>query len=164
MNFTLTSQSAEDTKNLANKLAPLLVIGDVLLLHGPVGAGKTDLARKIIQNQMRLHNVEEDVPSPTFTLVQTYEIGNKEFLHADLYRLSHPDEVYELGIERAFEEAICLIEWPNRLGSIAPNTALNIKISILDDDTRRFKFYWSDPACWDKIKKLSTLNLSEQQE
>jgi len=157
--FTVTSNSPQATQNLADALAPLLSIGDVLLLHGDVGAGKTDLARKIIQNRMAKLDLLEDVPSPSFTLVQTYDLGETPFVHIDLYRLSNPDEVYELGIEQAFEEAICLIEWPSRLGEIAPKSALNIEISILGETKRAFKFYWSQSSDWDKINTLRKFNL-----
>jgi len=130
----------------------------VLLLHGVVGAGKTDLARKIIQNRMGEHDVLEDVPSPTFTLVQTYELGGLEYVHADLYRLSHPDEVFELGLEHAFEHAVCLIEWPDRLASLAPQNALNIQISILGEQARSFKFSWTQPDWSDRLAELKLLN------
>lgn len=159
MQFTVTSNSPQATQNLADAIAPLLTIGDVLLLHGDVGAGKTDLARKIIQNRMTKYDLLEDVPSPSFTLVQTYDLGETQFVHIDLYRLSNPDEIYELGIEHAFEEAICLIEWPNRLGEIAPKSALNIEISILGETKRAFKFYWSQPGDWVKIDPLRKFNL-----
>lgn len=107
-------------------LARVLQVGDTVLLTGPIGAGKTHLARAFIQAKLgRL----EDVPSPTFTLVQTYDANGAEVWHADLYRLSHPDEVMELGLEAAFETAICFIEWPDRLGDLAPKTALTIALS-----------------------------------
>lgn len=98
----------------------------MLLLDGPIGAGKTHLARALIQ--ARLPN-PEDVPSPTFTLVQTYDAGDVEIWHADLYRLSHPDEVLELGLDDAFDTALCLIEWPDRLGSLTPEKALRLRFS-----------------------------------
>ena len=159
MQFTLTTSCPEDTGKLAAMLAPMLGRGDVLLLNGVVGAGKTDLARKIIQNQMIEFNALEDVPSPTFTLVQTYELGKVEFIHADLYRLSHSDEVYELGLDRAFDEAVCLIEWPDRLGSLAPRNALSIKIIILGDMHREIQFLWTDPCWTDRMNTLKTRGL-----
>ncbi len=69
------------------------------------------------------------MPSPTFTLVQTYDTGAVEIWHADLYRLTHPDEVEELGLMQAFDEAICLVEWPDRLGDLAPANALTLTFS-----------------------------------
>ncbi|TNF16725.1 MAG: tRNA (adenosine(37)-N6)-threonylcarbamoyltransferase complex ATPase subunit type 1 TsaE [Rhodobacteraceae bacterium] len=107
--------------------------GDVLLLEGPIGAGKTHFARSLIQSRL---GRAEDVPSPTFTLVQTYE-ADCEIWHADLYRLSHPDEVYELGLDTAFETAICLIEWPDRLGSATPEGALRLRFEQTEDGAAR---------------------------
>jgi len=153
--FTFTSHTPKDTGKLADALAPLLQAGDVLLLDGDVGAGKTDLARKIIQNRMVKFDALEDVPSPTFTLVQTYELGGLEYLHADLYRLSHPDETYELGLERGFETAVCLIEWPDRLGSLTPTNALHVDISITDELTRKFQFSWTHPKWSDRLAALT---------
>lgn len=159
MHFTLTSYTPGDTSKLAGALAPLLVKGDVVLLYGDVGAGKTDFARKIIQCQMAKFDAPEDVPSPTFTLVQTYGLGEIEYIHADLYRLSHPDEVFELGLENAFEDAICLIEWPEKLGALTPENALSMQISILGDTTRKFKFTWTHPSWSDRIATLNSLDL-----
>lgn len=101
--------------------------GDVLLLQGDIGAGKTHFARALIQS---LLSEPEDVPSPTFTLVQTYETPRSEIWHADLYRLTSPDEVVELGLTDAFEDAICLVEWPDRLAELAPQSALRLDFSL----------------------------------
>ncbi len=114
------------TDRLGGYLAGHLVAGDTVLLNGPIGAGKTHLARALIR--ARLGRME-DVPSPTFTLVQTYDAGGTEIWHADLYRLTHPDEVFELGLEDAFKTAICLIEWPDRLGRLAPRKAIFVTLS-----------------------------------
>ncbi len=118
------------TTRLGVLLAEALRPGDAVLLHGPVGAGKTHLARAIIQARM---GQAEIVPSPSFTLVQTYVAPDVEIWHADLYRLSHPDEVLELGLDDAFATAICLVEWPDRLGKFTPENALNITLSAMGD-------------------------------
>ena len=115
--------SEGETAALAGRLAPRLAPGDVLLLSGAIGAGKTAFARALIHARLRR---PEDVPSPTFTLVQSYCDGAAEIWHCDLYRLGHVDEVLELGLDEAFESAICLIEWPDRLGDLAPPGALNL--------------------------------------
>ena len=110
------------TAALAGLIAPRLTAGDTLLLQGDIGAGKTTFARALIR--ARLHAPQEDVPSPTFTLVQTYEAGAVEIWHCDLYRLTDPSEVLELGLDDALSQAICLIEWPDRLGPDMPQHAL----------------------------------------
>lgn len=117
--------SEEDTADLGRWLATRLGAGDCVLLEGPIGAGKSHLARALIR--ARLDRME-DIPSPTFTLVQSYQ-ADVEIWHADLYRLSHPDEVAELGLEDAFSQALCLVEWPDRLGHLTPANAIHIALS-----------------------------------
>lgn len=124
--LSLFLPAEEDTDRLAQWLAERLQAGDAVLLSGPIGAGKSHLARAFIRARLGRF---EDVPSPTFTLVQTYQADDVEIWHADLYRLSHPDEVLELGLDEAFETAICLIEWPDRLGPLAPENAIRIGLS-----------------------------------
>ncbi|MBV1926191.1 MAG: tRNA (adenosine(37)-N6)-threonylcarbamoyltransferase complex ATPase subunit type 1 TsaE [Rhodobacteraceae bacterium] len=120
---TVTLKSAEETTVLAARLGAVLHPGDCLLLDGPIGAGKTHFCRSLIQSVLQ---VPEDVPSPTFTLVQTYDTQIGELWHADLYRLSNLDEIEELGLTEAFDTAICLVEWSEKLGSLAPNHALKL--------------------------------------
>lgn len=117
------------TIELATRIAPILSRGDTLLLEGPIGAGKSAFARALIR--ARLGRME-DVPSPTFTIVQTYEDADGDIWHCDLYRLTHPDEAFELGLDEAFESAICLIEWPDRLGDDVPQDALLLSFSAGD--------------------------------
>lgn len=124
---------ADATEALGRRLAGLARPGDVILLEGPIGAGKSCLARAFIR--ARLGRAEE-VPSPTFTLVQVYEAEGVEIWHADLYRLTHPDEVWELGLDDAFQSAICLVEWPDRLGAHAPPEALRIRLEAAGEGRR----------------------------
>jgi tRNA threonylcarbamoyl adenosine modification protein YjeE len=106
-------------------LAPALRFGDTVLLSGPIGAGKTHLVRALLQR--RLGRMTE-VPSPTFTLVQPYDDDGTSIVHADLYRVTHPDEVMELGLEEAMRNGIALVEWPERLGPYRPADALDLSI------------------------------------
>ncbi|MFC7702595.1 tRNA (adenosine(37)-N6)-threonylcarbamoyltransferase complex ATPase subunit type 1 TsaE [Plastorhodobacter daqingensis] len=144
--LTLTLPDAEATALLARKLAPGLAAGDVLLLEGPIGAGKSHFARALIR--ARLQAPDAEVPSPTFTLVQTYDDGKAEIWHADLYRLGHPDEGAELGLDQAFTTAICLIEWPERLGDLTPPDALHLRFEPLADDSRRLQI--TAPESWQR--------------
>ena len=134
------------TGDLARQIGARLRPGSVLLLEGPVGAGKTHFARALIQS---LLEEPEDVPSPTFTLVQTYDSRKGEIWHADLYRLSSPDEVVELGLDEAFETAIVLVEWPDRLGDLAPADALHLSFTPDGEEARRIEA--RGPAGWDAI-------------
>lgn len=134
----------EATARFARSLAPLLGPGDVLLLEGQIGAGKTHFARALIQSLLPW---PEDVPSPTFTLVQVYEARKFEIWHADLYRLGHPDEALELGLADAFETALCLVEWPEKLGPDRPKTALTLRFSVDETTGRRVEFL-SDADMW----------------
>lgn len=118
----------EATADLGIWLADRLGAGDTLLLTGAIGAGKTHLARALIQHRLTAAGVNEDVPSPTFTLVQIYAADGLEIWHADLYRLAHPQEVVELGLDDAFATALCLVEWPDRLGDLRPAGALHLRL------------------------------------
>ena len=113
--------------NLANCLATLCGSGDVLCLFGDLGAGKTSFARAFIR---ALTTPDQEVPSPTFTLVQVYETAelpnSLAIWHADLYRLSDSQEVFELGLDDAFADALLLIEWPQRALEFLPHKRLEI--------------------------------------
>ena len=132
MNYSKTLATAEDATEFATSFSTHLKAGDCVLLTGPVGAGKTHFARSIIQAMMARDGAVEDVPSPTFTLVQVYETSAGEVWHTDLYRLSHVDELVELGLEDAFDEAITLVEWPDRLGSARPARHLDLTFTMPD--------------------------------
>ncbi|TCP40307.1 tRNA (adenosine(37)-N6)-threonylcarbamoyltransferase complex ATPase subunit type 1 TsaE [Rhodovulum marinum] len=145
----LTLASEAETRALAGRLATLLHAGDTLLLDGPIGAGKTAFARAMIHDlQARAGLPPEDVPSPTFTLVQVYEAGALEIWHADLYRLSHPDEAVELGLDEAFATALCLVEWPDRLGSLAPTGALRLAFAPGPSEDARLLTLSADDPAW----------------
>lgn len=131
--LSLDLPDADATDRFGIAMAPLLRAGDVLLLDGPIGAGKTHFARALIRARL---GAAEEVPSPSFTLVQVYG-ADPEIWHADLYRLTHPDEAIELGLDEAFHTAICLIEWPERLGDLLPETALTVQFSLTNSGEAR---------------------------
>jgi tRNA threonylcarbamoyladenosine biosynthesis protein TsaE len=123
ISFDLPSEAA--TAALAARLAGRVRAGDVIALRGELGTGKTVFARAFIR---ALRGAKEEVPSPTFTLVQIYEgeAGAPSIWHFDLYRLTRPEEVFELGFEEALAQAIVLIEWPERLGPLLPRQRLEV--------------------------------------
>lgn len=135
-------------RKLGASLAASLQTGDIVTLSGNLGAGKTELCRAIIHSM----GYDEDVPSPTFNLVQVYEpdledIDTPAVWHMDLYRLENKSDVYELGIEDAFDTAVTLIEWPDRMGSILPPGHLKVHLETDEtDNARRITFsgneYW----------------------
>lgn len=117
---------AAATEALGRALAARLTAGDVVLLWGDLGAGKTTLARALLRALPGPPgSAEETVPSPTFTLVQLYERELGPVWHFDLYRLNHPEEVWELGWEEALQ-GLVLVEWPERLGGLLPAGALSL--------------------------------------
>ena len=143
--------TSDETADLAARIGAQLRIGDTLLLQGDIGAGKSFFARALIQS---LQNHPEDVPSPTFTLVQTYTTNIGEVWHADLYRLNNPSEAEELGLAEAFSDAICLIEWPDRLANLAPPDAITLSFTTLaNDDMRQISFSGGTQALRSQISK-----------
>lgn len=146
---TLPLPSPEATARFAARLGARLCAGDTLLLSGPIGAGKTHFARSLIQSRQAAKGHVEDVPSPTFTLVQTYQAGDLQIWHADLYRLTLPDEVLELGLDDALAEAVCLVEWPDRAPELFDETALWLEFLPVDETGRRLRLHSGNPR-WAK--------------
>lgn len=118
--------------SFGQSLSQILAMGDVVALTGDLGAGKTTLSRGIIQALCG----DLDVPSPTYTIVQTYECGAFELWHCDLYRLERPDDIFELGLFDAMDDCVCLIEWPDRMGEHLLESALTIDIQFEGDGRR----------------------------
>lgn len=114
------------TAALAGRLAAIARPRDVLALWGDLGAGKTTFARAFVAARA---GEPVEVPSPTFTLVQTYDLPGGPVWHFDLYRLADPEDVWELGWEEALAEAIVLVEWPSRLGALLPPDRLDVRLS-----------------------------------
>lgn len=132
------------TARLAGRIAPRLGRGDAVALWGDLGAGKTTLARGIL----RALGVTEDVPSPTFTLVQTYETAALSVAHYDLYRLKSPRELFELGFAEALDDGAALIEWPERAPEHLPDDALHLRLRI-ENGARMVKI--TGPSRWDGL-------------
>lgn len=114
----------DELPQVATEIADKLSAGDILLLEGGLGMGKTTFSRALIRALSQDQTIE--VPSPTFTLVQTYDTSKAPIWHFDLYRLQQEEEIYELGWEEALGHAIMLIEWPERLGYLRPKHALTL--------------------------------------
>ncbi len=130
------------TAALARRLADLVRPGDVIALHGDLGVGKTAFARAFINALPRPGTDPagaevEEVPSPTFTLVQVYQRLPAEVWHIDLYRLERPEEAYELGLDDALGVAISLIEWPDRLGHLLPARRLDLTLRFATETGAR---------------------------
>jgi tRNA threonylcarbamoyladenosine biosynthesis protein TsaE len=126
--FHLKDEAA--TARLGAAVGWALEVGDAICLWGPLGAGKSTLARGLIRS---LTTPDEDAPSPTFTLVQFYEARALPIAHFDLYRLSRADEAYEIGLDEALEDGAALIEWPERLEGRLPADRLDIELQIIDE-------------------------------
>ena len=121
------------TAALGVAIAAELRVGEAVCLSGPLGAGKSVLARGLVR---ALTTPEEEVPSPTFTLVQTYAGAGFPLAHLDLYRLTDPEEAWELGLDEALEVGAAVIEWPERLGGRLPQDRLEVTLSTGAGDAR----------------------------
>ncbi len=125
--FTFNNLSEDELLRLAEEIAFTLLPGDVLALEGDLGAGKTTFARGLIRALSG--GTVIDVPSPTFTLVQTYETPRFEVAHFDLYRLSDPNELNELGLDLALKRGVAIIEWPSRAAALIPDDRITLELS-----------------------------------
>ena len=123
--LSLHAATPQATDAIGRALAPALAPGDLVALHGSLGAGKSHLARAIVR--ARLEDPEAEVPSPTYTLVNVYAAPGAEIWHADLYRVG-PEELAEIGLSDALEHAILLVEWPDRWPGL-PARRLDIALS-----------------------------------
>jgi len=122
------SRSEQDTINFAYELASKLNTGDIIVLTGELGSGKT----KFTQGILKYFGLESEISSPTFTIVNEYHANNKNIFHFDVYRLEDCDEFYAIGGEEYFENGICIIEWGEIIENILPSDY--IKISFSKDD------------------------------
>ncbi|GAA0540151.1 hypothetical protein GCM10008941_20010 [Rhizomicrobium palustre] len=140
---SIALESLEDTAHLGALIARALKKGNTLALRGDLGAGKTALARSILQAL----GVTGPIASPTFTLVQAYETARLPIRHFDLYRIEDPSELEELGLDEALSEGAALIEWPDR--AEMPEDAINLTLTITGAQSRQAEI--DAPAAWAAI-------------
>lgn len=149
--FSCILKTPEEMLGFAAELAGLCKTGDSILLYGDVGVGKTTFARGFIQ---AIAKTREEIVSPTFTLVQTYPLMNGGMVwHCDLYRLKNQNELIELGLDEAFDNAIVLIEWPEIAASQLPHNSLSVRLDIRGQG--RSVIITGDSEAWnDRLVKL----------
>ena len=122
--ISVICRNEDETVAFAQKLSQIAKVGDTFALFGTLGMGKSVFARGFVQSL----TAAEEVPSPTFTLVQSYEAPDFEIYHFDLYRLKAPEEIFELGMEEALYGGVCLIEWPELIEELLPAARTSIRI------------------------------------
>ena len=129
----MRTYSADGTRQLGEKLAGQLRAGDVVLLRGDLGSGKSELTRGLARGL----GVKESVTSPSFTILNVYESGRIPLYHFDWYRLESEEELYELGMDESLGgDGIAAVEWPEQCGNAVPEDALEIRMAYVDDTTR----------------------------
>ena len=127
------SNSEEETKQIGKKFAENLKKGDVVVLTGELGAGKTKFTEGVLQ----YFGLEDEISSPTFTIVNEYANSNVIIYHFDVYRLEDEDEFYAIGGEEYFEKGICLIEWGELIENALPNQYIKIEFKRIFEEDRR---------------------------
>ena len=140
----------EDTVRLGQKLSSIAKKGDVFALYGTLGMGKSVFSRAFVKSLTSAN----EVPSPTFTLVQVYEAKDFDIYHFDLYRLKSPEEIFEIGMEEALYDGVCLIEWPEKMQGYLPKNIFRLEITSYEQG-RKIKIETTDA---DKKLRLQELN------
>ena len=141
-------RNEEEMAVVAAQIAPLLKTGDVVALTGDLGAGKTVFARALIN---ALAPAPQEVPSPTFTLVQTYDLPHISIWHFDLYRLEEKEmDILELGWDEARRAGASLVEWPDRLGGLLPRDRLDINITLIKNYENSRRITLTPHGAWQK--------------
>ena len=128
---TYISKSEQDTINFATNYAKNLKAGDIIVLSGELGSGKTKFVQGVLEN----FNLQDEISSPTFTIVNEYNSNEVNIYHFDVYRLEDSDEFFAIGGEEYFSKGICLIEWGELIEDILPKPYTKISFSKSDDDT-----------------------------
>ena len=149
----IRSETVQDTEKLANVIASLIKKNDLILLKGELGSGKTTFARSIINSKYFANDVRHIVPSPTFSLLQTYEFNNRIIGHADLYRVQNKEEITVLDLQKIVDEGSLIIEWPEIIDSIISANILNI---IFEIQNNTLNLIVNDGGGWkDRIRSIS---------
>ncbi|MBB2205717.1 tRNA (adenosine(37)-N6)-threonylcarbamoyltransferase complex ATPase subunit type 1 TsaE [Gluconacetobacter takamatsuzukensis] len=144
--LTINLPDQQATEALARRLAGAARPGDAILLSGVLGAGKSVFSRAFLR--AACDDPALEVPSPTYTLVQTYDAPGGSIAHFDLWRLDGPEGLHELGWDDACE-GIVLVEWPDRLGALAPADALRIELLVTGEETRAARIGgWGGRPVW----------------
>lgn len=149
------SSSTEDTLALGAKIAPLLKKGDVVVLSGDLGAGKT----LFVSGLLNFFDMKDEVSSPTFTIVNEYDVkSDLKLFHFDVYRLDSPNEFLAIGGDEFFYNGICLIEWGEKIEELLPDDCLRIefKKDAEDNNMRIISFYSNSSKFDDLIKEVTT--------
>ena len=130
----------KDTQNIANKIANSINgINLVLCLNGDLGAGKTTFTRHLIRN-LQNNKFDNEIPSPTFTLLQIYDYKLGQIYHYDFYRLDKIEELFELNFSESLRNNICIIEWANKFKKALPVDRVEIDFEIISENSRKLKF------------------------
>ena len=149
----IRSETVQDTEKLANVIASLIKKHDLILLEGELGSGKTTFARSIINSKYFANDVDHIVPSPTFSLLQTYEFNNRIIGHADLYRVQNKEEIAVLDLQKIVDEGSLIIEWPEVIDSVISANILNINFEIQNNT---LNLIVDDGGGWeDRIRSIS---------
>lgn len=147
--ISVNSNSEEETIKIAERFSEVVKIGDFICLEGTLGMGKSVFARGFIQYQADA----DEVPSPTFTLVQSYEGKNYDIFHYDLYRIKNAEEIFEIGMEDMMFEGVSLVEWPSKMTTYLPNNRIEITINGKDNH-REISFELNDKNKFELIKNF----------
>lgn len=144
--LTFVCENEEKTIETGRRISVCSGRGDVFALYGTLGMGKSTFARAFIQNLCG----KNEVPSPTFTLVQMYDAPDFTVYHFDLYRLKTPEEIFELNMEEALYDGVCLIEWPDKMSGYLPRRAIKVEITP-SGAGRKLTFTFSDEKTYKRF-------------
>jgi tRNA threonylcarbamoyladenosine biosynthesis protein TsaE len=148
--MSITTRKSGETEGIAAALGEMLRVGDLVVLVGDLGAGKTTFAKGVARGL----GVTEPVTSPTFTIVQEYN-GRVPIAHVDVYRLDRLQELHDLGFDEMLDVRVVLVEWGDMIGPVLPGERLEVRLAMTDDpDERTIEFVASGPAWASRIDAL----------